>query len=133
MRRGRRCARNPALRQCERAKNAQKASGVDRKAQPAGIHAGDEFNVVIRRVTSRRLGDAGETTDAAGGAVAARGIARAINWRSVVGTFQMQIPVKHDHEILPGEKSLLSVLRWRLQQLTPENRWGTPYSFAGVR
>ena len=48
---------------------------------------------------------------------------RVINWRYVVGTFQMQIPVRPDDEILPGEKSLLSFLRWRHRRLDPTDRW----------
>lgn len=96
---------------------------------PPGIHVGDSFNVVIRRVTSRRIGEEDRTGDTlmaaavADDSQAADDSERVINWRYVVGTFQMQVPVRPDDEILPGEKSLLSFLRWRHRRLDPTDRW----------
>jgi hypothetical protein len=85
---------------------------------PAGIRAGNEFDIVVRRVTSRRPRPKRDTlgltrSDAAG----------QINWRYVVGTFQMNIPVQKDAAILPQEENLLAILRWRLQLVDSSNRW----------
>jgi hypothetical protein len=85
---------------------------------PTGIRFGDVFNVVVRRITSRRppwnraLGN--QETNAKG--------SRA-NWRNVVGAFQLQIPVQPEEESLPAEENLLAVLKWRLSILTPKDRW----------
>ncbi len=90
---------------------------------PTAIHKGDEFNIVIRRITSRRLEERPKETIAAGRSVATVGAAQAIDWRYVVGTFQMTIPVEHDGDILPGEENLLAILKWRLQRLGSTERW----------
>ena len=81
---------------------------------PVGIHTGDEFDIVIRRITSRRLQNV-VLRDRKGDEI--------LDWRYVVGTFQMNIPVQRDDSILPGEENLLAILRWRLQSITPQNRW----------
>lgn len=91
---------------------------------PDGIRAGEEFAIVIRRVTSRRLDERIQAQDtAATSSAAATSSPALINWRYIVGTFQMTIPVKHDAAILPSEENLLAILRWRLQLLTSQNRW----------
>jgi hypothetical protein len=98
---------------------AESFAGLITLQLPPGIHAGDTFNVIIRRVTSRRIGKAVNADDTK----AAEAAERVINWRYVAGTFGMQIPVQHDEDILPGELSLLSFLRWRLQRLDRTDRW----------
>jgi hypothetical protein len=45
------------------------------------------------------------------------------NWRYVVGTFQVKIPVSSAHAILRGEENTLAIFKWRAQQMAPENRW----------
>jgi hypothetical protein len=80
-----------------------------------GIRVGDQFNVIIRRITSRQL--SGKRDD-----VAIRNNPY-LNWRYVVGTFQMVIPVQRDAEILPLDENLLAILKWRLTLITPSNRW----------
>ena len=86
---------------------------------PAGIHVGEEFDIVIRRITSSRFRevltqDQAVTQSQRGGD---------LDWRYVVGTFQTKIPVQRDGSILPGEENLLAILRWRLQSITWQNRW----------
>lgn len=46
-----------------------------------------------------------------------------ISWRYVVGTFQVQIPVTTGDKILLSEANTLAIMRWRLQQMAPTNRW----------
>jgi hypothetical protein len=85
---------------------------------PAAIRAGNEFDVVIRRVTSRRFEKqvgAQQVPDATTGHI--------LNWRYIVGTFQMKIPVARDSAILPSEENLLAILKWRSQSLSPTDRW----------
>lgn len=48
---------------------------------------------------------------------------RLIFWRSVVGTFQVQIPVTTGDKILPSEETTLAIMKWRFGQLSPSNRW----------
>ena len=47
----------------------------------------------------------------------------AYSWRYVVGSFQVQIPVTTGDKILPSEENTLAIMKWRLQQMLPSNRW----------
>ena len=44
-------------------------------------------------------------------------------WRYVIGTFQVRIPVTTGDKILPSEETTLAIMKWRLQQMSPSNRW----------
>jgi hypothetical protein len=48
---------------------------------------------------------------------------RTIQWRYVVGTFQIRIPVTTGDRILPSELTTLAIMKWRLEQMSPSNRW----------
>lgn len=85
---------------------------------PVGIRAGNEFDVVIRRVTSRRIEKPVDTNR-----ILVATTERILNWRYIVGTFQMKIPVQRDTAILPTEENLLAILKWRLQLLSQSDRW----------
>ncbi|HTQ22880.1 S53 family peptidase [Mycobacterium sp.] len=73
---------------------------------PSGIRVRDEFQVIVRRITSRRPSDDIDHARASDASVN-----RVPNWRYVVGTFQMTIPVREDAVILPAEENLLSILK----------------------
>jgi len=45
------------------------------------------------------------------------------NWRQVVGTFQVKIPVTTRDVMLRPDEDALAVLKWRVQQMAPGNRW----------
>lgn len=45
------------------------------------------------------------------------------NWRYVVGTLQVSIPVTTPEVMLRPEENTLAIMKWRLQQLLPTNRW----------
>ena len=49
--------------------------------------------------------------------------AKMIRWRYVIGTFQVHVPVVTGDQILPSEETLLAIMKWRLQQMSPSNRW----------
>jgi hypothetical protein len=125
----------------------QRLAGLLTVDLPPTVVKGQEFDVVLRRVRTRRppelqLGarrDAGAPPAAAGQPAAAGGrgteggpgtpIARERhayreqNWRYVTGTFQVKIPVSTAPRILPAERDTLAIFKWRLQQTSPMNRW----------
>lgn len=86
---------------------------------PQGVRAGQEFNVVVRRISTRRLPSRDVGTHASAGT---RGKTTQ-NWRYVVGTFQVNIPVDVEANLLLAEENTLAIMKWRLQQLPAGNRW----------
>jgi hypothetical protein len=80
---------------------------------PVGVRAGQEFNLLVRRVSTRRSDrDARATTQRA-----------SPDWRYVVGTFQVKIPVALDDVLLLPEENTLAIMKWRLLQTPPASRW----------
>jgi hypothetical protein len=47
----------------------------------------------------------------------------AFSWRYVVGSFIVQIPVMTGDKILFSEENTLAIMKWRLQQMVPSDRW----------
>jgi len=86
---------------------------------PSGIQVGEQFQVIVRRITSRQFVDRQPVINAAGRAEAER----LFNWRYVVGSFQMTVPVEKDEEILPQDENLLAILKWRLTIISKTSRW----------
>ena len=96
---------------------------------PPGVIAGQEFTITVRRVATRRSA-APPPPPAFGGEPATatdevedphRQLMR--NWRYIVGTFAVRIPVATADTILPLEEDALAIMKWRLGQMTPPNRW----------
>lgn len=56
-------------------------------------------------------------------ALVAAGSAGLIKWRRVLGSFQINIPVKSKPALLISEERLLSVLKWVAQAIPVDNRW----------
>ena len=115
---------------------------------PPTVVAGQEFDVVLRRVRSRQpiqLELAAEKPDEAGPPAAPARRARSrgrrtegqldtpiarkhhvppeTNWRYVTGAFQVKIPVSKATAILPQERDTLAIFKWRLLQTSPTSRW----------
>ena len=44
-------------------------------------------------------------------------------WRYDVGAFEIKIPVTTGDKMLPLEENTLAIMKWRLQQMLPSNRW----------
>lgn len=86
---------------------------------PSGIHVGQQFQVIVRRITSRQLVDRQPVFNA----TQEIGTERLFNWRYVVGSFQMTVPVQKDEEILPQDENLLAILKWRLTVISKTSRW----------
>ena len=45
------------------------------------------------------------------------------NWRYIVGSFAVRIPVTTAKVMLPVEENIYSILKWRLSQMPPSDRW----------
>ncbi len=50
-------------------------------------------------------------------------VERSTHWRYVVGTFQIRIPVTTGDLMLPSEQTTLAIMKWRLEHMSPSNRW----------
>jgi hypothetical protein len=96
---------------------------------PETVRRGEVFEIAVRQLTNAfgkrtppppeiaELGDVAEV-DAAAATKAAR-----IEWRRVLGAFQLTIPVKPKAALLEREERLLSVLRWIAEAIPHHNRW----------
>lgn len=91
---------------------------------PTTVHTGEEFNVIVRRLGRKasRVNDVQETHGANGNgrAAAKRGVDTS---RRVLGTFGVKIPVATAETMLLPEENTLAIMKWRLQQLAPTDRW----------
>jgi hypothetical protein len=85
------------------------------------VKKGQEFNIVVRRITTRQNREVAVLARSEGAAASNRKWMR--NWRYIVGTFQIKIPVSTREVILFPEENTLAILKWRLQAMSPANRW----------
>jgi hypothetical protein len=102
---------------------------------PLSVTRGQEFNIVVRRITTRRFQKRAVNQPPApkSSGVKAGGVQAAIrtgetdlvlkNWRYVVGTFQVKIPVTTKEVMLSPEENTLAIMKWRLQSMRASNRW----------
>jgi hypothetical protein len=111
--------------------SGQNLAGLLAVDLPPMVVKGQEFNIVIRRITTRRvqqeppIGIEFRTRPVQGGlrSAAVRAPGRQRNWRYVTGTFQVRIPVSTAEVILPAEANTLAIFKWRLQAMASTNRW----------
>jgi hypothetical protein len=92
--------------------NGPNLAGLMTVDLPIGIRSGQEFNIVVRRLRSRVRKDADRAV-----------IKQAVNWRYVVGAFQIRVPVSKGPALLPTEESLLALFKWKLGEIPSANRW----------
>jgi hypothetical protein len=92
---------------------------------PLGIVQGQEFNITVRRITTRQPPIVIEFQNENKSVVnVKRKPAKVMgNWRYIVGTFAVRIPVTHANIMLPPEENTLAIMKWRLEQMSPKNRW----------
>ncbi|HEV8102127.1 MAG TPA: hypothetical protein VGP69_00170 [Gaiellaceae bacterium] len=112
---------------------------------PQTVITGQEFDVLVRRISTRVVQNIIIRTEAAPSDVEAtkaarrpaRGRARKpvekpepeslgtdiTVWRYVVGNFAVSIPVATAQTMLLPEENTLAILKWRLLQMSPANRW----------
>jgi len=94
---------------------------------PAGMPRGDVFNVVVRQLTNAF----GKPTPppppppsiAVSRRLAAAVVPKEVEWRRVLGAFQLTIPVRNKEVLLVREERDLSVLRWIAEFIPHHSRW----------
>ena len=106
---------------------AENFAGLFTVDLPTTVSTGQEFNIVVRRIGKRSpsqkvdvgvMGRQAETK-----VVEAAAPRRPRTWRYVVGTFQIKIPVSTGESMLLPEENTLAIMKWRLQQMSPFDRW----------
>ena len=112
---------------------------------PSTVVTGQEFNVIVRRITTRRNALTGADRQRVPVVIARTefpsapesdplpliadkaallAVRRQIrNWRYVTGTFQIRIPVGTPATLLGPERNTLAIFKWRLLKISPANRW----------
>lgn len=98
---------------------------------PNGITVGQEFDIVVRRITTKQIAlppppppppqiHRGKAAVAANPKIV---IPKTLIWRYITGSFLVRIPVQKESKILPVDENLLAVLKWRLGLIASSNRW----------
>lgn len=111
---------------------------------PATVVAGQEYNILVRKISTHGAhsrqeyfkegpGARAKASNAAGFAVIAEAFTdmgpievvkqAKKNWRYVTGTFQVRIPVTTGDVMLAPEENTLAIMKARLQAMSPANRW----------
>lgn len=90
---------------------------------PNGIKAGQQFEIVVRRIRSRQPPDQSNKPEPVAQSREAVRQNLTTDWRYVVGTFQVTIPVSTDEKLLWPEENTLAILKWRFQNTATTNRW----------
>jgi hypothetical protein len=92
---------------------------------PRGVVSGQEFNIVVRRLSSRQIQaePVGPAADHAAARSPGSKTRLTENWRYVVGSFGVRIPVTTARFMLPAEEDTLAILKWRLSQRSTSDRW----------
>jgi hypothetical protein len=84
---------------------------------PPSVRYGDEFDVLVRRITTRQV--AGKGT----GSTDEVTVGDQLVWRYVSGSFLARASVQRETAILPADENLLAILKWRLTLVGAGNRW----------
>ncbi len=82
-----------------------------------------QFNEVAKKGKAKSAPPVRVKPAQAQAAQAVAEVSGAYSWRYVVGAFKVQIPVMTGDKILPSEENTLAIMKWRLQQTMPSNRW----------
>ncbi len=90
---------------------------------PLGIRKGQKFHVSVRQLS--RVGNViDQRTEVGDHAHSASSSATGkLDWRYVLGAFQIDIPVKTKDTMLVDEERLLALLRWILLTIPTHDRW----------
>jgi hypothetical protein len=90
---------------------------------PQTVVTGEQFKIVVRRISTRNIDGRASRSRAAKNVAGKVTGSTARNWRYVVGTFQVSIPVKTQESLLVPEENTLAIMKWRLSRLAPTSRW----------
>ena len=91
---------------------------------PSSLRRGRTHTVVVRQVTNA-FGDIRQPATQGGKRARRSSAASApyVQWRKVIGAFQLSIPVRQKTALLLPEERQLSVLRWIGDAIPTANRW----------
>ncbi|MCS6305335.1 MAG: hypothetical protein H8K07_16965 [Nitrospira sp.] len=124
--------------------NIENIAGLLTVDLPQTVSIGQEFNIIVRRISTRRfkqdpipagrepavnpllelsLDKRGTESGPIEEPKEPRPVPPMRNWRYVTGTFQVKIPVTTPQIMLRPDEDALAVMRWRLQSMSPANRW----------
>ena len=117
----------------------QNFAGLFTLELPVGIKTGQQFEVVVRRISTRRgklpppppppppplqSAPSRRQEPAVGDAVLAEAIVeRAPLWRYVVGSFVVRIPVSTAEKMRIPDSITLAIMKWKLAHLSPGDKW----------
>jgi len=90
---------------------------------PSTVRYGQEFNVVVRRITTKQVILPTQPTNPIPQMRTNADIPKQLLWRYITGSFLVKIPVQEESTILPVDENLLAILKWRLSLIGPGNRW----------
>jgi len=105
---------------------------VDLPHGETGVKEGEIFTITVRRVSTYRVPTPPsppppmpppKIAGRAGAPEADTQTENMRNWRYIVGTFAVRIPVTTASVMLPAEENTLAIMKWRLGQMSPTNRW----------
>jgi hypothetical protein len=91
---------------------------------PSTVRYGNEFDVLVRRITTKQLVKRVPTPNSpppvqiAGAVIEDQPL-----WRYITGSFLARISVQQESSILPVDENLLAILKWRLGLIDSSNRW----------
>jgi len=97
---------------------------------PATVRTGQELNIVVRKISSRRIATAppppvlqakGRTPHRS--EVVVTPAPRIVTERYTAGSFRVMIPVSTAEVLLPGEEDTLAILKARLAAMSPKDPW----------
>ncbi len=120
--------------------SGQNFAGLFTLEMPPGIRTGQQFEVVVRRISTKRgkvtpppppppqlqsppAAPPAEAEIAPAGVAVQVAVERPVLWRYVVGSFVVRIPVSTSAAMLAPEAITLAIMKWRLAHLSPGNRW----------
>lgn len=93
---------------------------------PPSVRYGNEFDVLVRRITTKRVLNQRNPNDQSAqpaGSAADVAVGDQLLWRYVSGSFLARVSVQRESTILPDDENLLAILKWRLTLIGPGNRW----------
>jgi hypothetical protein len=91
--------------------------------RPPTVRYGNEFDVIMRRITTKQLGRPAPPNTPPQTQVARAVKEEQLLWRYITGSFLTRISVQKESQILPADENLLAILKWRLGLIDPSNRW----------
>ena len=127
----------------------QNLAGLITLDLPATVVYGQQFKIVVRRVSTRRfeeppvieIREAVQPTRRKTASARSRKRTHEIDyepppegpdtppetqaptWRYVTGTFQITVPVTEEEAMLPPAEDALAIFKWRLQAMPASSRW----------